>query len=141
MSSSLARCSASPWLAVLVSLQRGRHLQHWLPLAAWHLQPVAVAVAFVPEVFAGSVSPNDIPLAVALGLGLAFVAAVDWQHAAQHAQSPGLAHLQEALLPAEGMAYHHVALIKQQSLKAPDIDYKAYLMQCSLSRPSLGFCH
>ena len=98
------------WLAVLISLQRGRHLQHWLLLAAWHLQPIAVALAFVPEVFAGSVLAEDIPLAVALGLGLAFVTAVDWQHAAQHAQPPGPAHLQRSLLSAEGMACHHLAL-------------------------------
>ena len=102
------------WLAVLISLQRGQHLQHWLLLAACHLQPVAVALGFLPEVFAGSVSPEDIPLAVALGLGLAFVVAVDWQHAAQHAQPSGSAHLQETLLPAEGVACHHVALMEQR---------------------------
>ena len=120
------------WLAVLVSLQRGQHQQHWLLLAAWHLQPVAVALAFVPEAFAGSVLPKDIPLAVALGLGLAFVAAVDWQHAAQHAQPPGPAHLQEALLSAEGLACHHMALSEQQWANSPDINCRPYFVQCSL---------
>lgn len=120
------------WLAVLVSLQQGQHQQHWLLLAAWHLQPVAVALAFVPEAFAGSVLPKDIPLAVALGLGLAFVAAVDWQHAAQHAQPLGPAHLQEALLSAEGVACHHMALSEQQWANSPDINCRPYFVQCSL---------
>ena len=120
------------WLAVLISLQRGQHLQHWLSLATWHLQPVAVALAFVPEVFAGSMSPEDIPLAVALGLGLAFVAAVDWQHAAQHAQPPGPAHLREPLLPAEGMACHQMALSEQQWANFPDINCRPCSMQCAL---------
>ena len=128
------------WLAVLISLQRGQHLQHCVLLAVWHLQPIAVALAFVPEVFTGRVSPKDIPLAVALGLGFAFVAAVDWQHAAQHAQPQGPAHLQESLLPAEGMASHPAALLKRQWAKASHSDCKALFTQCPLSTLSLDLC-
>ena len=74
------------WLAALVSLQRSKQLQHWLVLASCHLQPLALGLVILPRAIAGALSREDVPLAVALGLELAFVVAVDWQQASQHAQ-------------------------------------------------------
>ena len=74
------------WLAALVSLQRSKQPQHWLVLASCHLQPLALGLVVLPRAIAGALPREDVPLAVALGLELAFVVAVDWQQAAQHAQ-------------------------------------------------------
>lgn len=88
------------WLAALVSLQRSRQPQHWLVLATAHLQPIALALVVLPKAIAGAVHREDIPLAVALGLEVAFVVAGDWQYAAQHALSHVDA-LQQPLLQGE----------------------------------------
>ena len=78
---------SAAWLAALVALQRSRQPQTWLVLAACHLQPIALFLVVLPKAIAGALPSVDIPLAVALGLELAFVVALDWQHAVQHAQS------------------------------------------------------
>ena len=92
------------WLAALISLQRSRHPQHWLVLATWHLQPIALASAFLPKAVAGHVPAENIPLAVALGLEIAIVVGVDWQQAIQRGQQSHEYSLHDPLLHGERMS-------------------------------------
>ena len=89
----------------LITLQRTCKLRQWLALVAWHLQPIVLALAFLPQAIAGKFSAQDIPLAVALGVELVFLVAVDWQQAIQHAQAHEGDHLREPLLQDAGVDF------------------------------------
>ena len=133
------------WLAVVISFRRGRQRLYWLVLATWHLQPIALALAILPKAVAGHVAAHDIPLAVALGLELAFLAAEDWQRARQHARSLQGDSLQEGLLHGESLAPTAARQTSPSSLlhystAGRDQPASAKYSRPSLSASCLGLC-